>query len=152
MKYSIIIITYNRDDILEETLSHLYKVIGENLDECEVVFVDNNADKIDRSGYLKAFPHAQYIPMDYNGGVTGGRNAGIKQSRGEYLIFIDDDAFLHSKKNPLDLIAEAFKEHPRVKILAHKSINYYTGKIDRNEFPHPDKSRDSDQTFRPIDI
>lgn len=109
--------------------------------------VDNNVDGIDRSGYITRFMNYQYVLPSENKGVTGGRNAGIKQAKGEYLLFLDDDAFLYPE-NALGLIEEAFEEHPRVKILAHKSINYYTKKIDRNEFPHPDKTRDPDQPFK----
>lgn len=147
IKYSIIVLTYRRDDVLAEMFQHLSSTITKNIDNCEVILVDNNQDSFDRSIYLKNFNHSQYIKTDKNKGVAGGRNEGIRNAKGDYLLFIDDDAFIYPV-NCLDLIVEAFNKFPEVKILAHKSINYYTSTIGKWEFPHPNKNLDPDMEFK----
>lgn len=147
MKFSIIILTYKRDDILYDQFNHLLEIVKNNENNCEVILVDNNADGIDRSKYLNNFNHSQYKQMSTNTGVAGGRNMGINSSRGEFLIFFDDDAFVYPI-NCLDNIEKSFHDNPEVKILAFKSINYNTKKIDRAEFPHPNKNRNPDISFK----
>ena len=56
IKYSIINIILYRDDILKDAFGNLNKTVAEIPDECEVGVVDNNADQVDCSVSLKAFP------------------------------------------------------------------------------------------------
>jgi GT2 family glycosyltransferase len=154
MEFSIILLTYKRDDILQEQFDHLLNVVNETNNDCEVILIDNNADGKDRSSYLNNFKYSQYKQLSQNEGVAGGRNEGILSAKGDYLVFIDDDAFIYPN-NCLELIKNNFLNDPKVKIQAFKSINFNTKKMDRVEFPHPDKNKDADipfKTFRFIGV
>ena len=61
MKFSIILLTFNRDDILDEQFNHLSKVVTSYKGKCEVILVDNNTDGKDRSKYIKQFNQSQYL-------------------------------------------------------------------------------------------
>ena len=153
MMFSIIILTFCRDEALQENLLALASMI-EARDDAEVVLIDNNEDTIDRAAFLQPFSNAVYYKPGVNRGVSGGRNDGISKASGKILVFLDDDAFI-SPANFLDEIGRLFEEEPSVGILAFRSTNYYTRQIDRMEFPHTDKSRDPCipfKTFRYIGV
>ena len=76
--------------------------------------------------------------MSENLGVSGGRNFLLKKAKGDVIIEIDDDALL-VEKDSISKVVNYFNENPKVGIQAFKSINYYTEKMDRNEFPFRNK-------------
>lgn len=95
MLFSICIITYNRPDetlALLRCLMHLnkrYELLN------EVILINNNSDK-DYTAVTK-FIQTEDLPILYvenqvNNGVAKSRNQAANLSKGEYLIFIDDDA------------------------------------------------------------
>jgi GT2 family glycosyltransferase len=144
-RYSLIIISFKRDDVLKENLEYLSGMVGHR-DDCELVLIDNNEDSTDRAPYLESFRKALYYKPGKNRGVSGGRNDGISRAKGAILIFIDDDAFIQPADFP-DLVGQAFEADPRLGAIAFKSINFYTGKIEPAEFPHTDKRRDPNKRF-----
>jgi GT2 family glycosyltransferase len=115
--------------------------------DAQVILVDNNEDAIDRSAFLTGFRNPICYKPGVNRGVSGGRNDGIAKADADYLIFLDDDAFI-SPPDFLDQIARLFQEEPLTGILAFQSTNFYTRSIDRAEFPHTDKKRDPEQPFK----
>lgn len=143
---SVIVITFQRDDAVLENLAHLTELIGSQQD-CEMVLVDNNPDDVDRSHFIENFARPVYVKCGENRGVSGGRNAGIRAATGNFLIFVDDDAFVHPA-NFLELFQNAFAENPKLGIVAVKSINFYSQKVQPHEFPHTDKSLPKDETFK----
>jgi len=97
---SVIICTYNRSNYLYKTLES----IAENkisVDEYEILLVDNNStdDTVAISDrFHKEFPHIRYIYVkEEKQGLSHARNRGIQESRGDVLVFIDDDARMHSE-------------------------------------------------------
>jgi GT2 family glycosyltransferase len=153
VRYSIVIITFRRDDALQENLAELSGLIGARQDT-ETVLVDNNEDEIDRAVFLGGFANKVYYKPGVNRGVTGGRNDGIEHASGIILVFLDDDASITSP-NFLGDIDRIFSADPQLGILAFRSTNFYTRKMDRLEFPHTDKSRDPAlpfKTFRYIGV
>lgn len=145
IRHSIIIITYRRDDCLQEALAILKGMVGARPD-VELVLVDNNADGADRAPMLSGFRNSVYVDAGTNLGVAGGRNLGIQAAHGAFLTFLDDDALVQESCF-LDIAEEHFRTDKILGIIAAKSVNFYTGKIDRREFPHTDKARDPDQPF-----
>ncbi len=93
MEVSIIIPTYNRDSILEYTLSSLVdQDIGR--DRYEVIVVDDGST--DRTKEVAAsfdvkLNISYYFQEHIGNRVTLARNAGIARAKGEYLIFLDTD-------------------------------------------------------------
>lgn len=146
VRFSIVILTFCRDDALQENLTELASMVGTRGDT-EIVLVDNNEDDLDRASFLREFRNAICHKPGVNRGVSGGRNDGIQRASGGILVFLDDDAFI-SPTNFLDEIGRLFGEEPNVGILAFRSTNYYTRRIDRIEFPHTDKKRDPDRPFK----
>jgi GT2 family glycosyltransferase len=138
LKFSIIVVTFQRDAVLEQALAALATIM-DGRDDAEIVLIDNNVDAVDRFGTLKAFGRVTYRKMGENCGVAGGRNTGIRSAKGEILVFFDDDAIVDTR-DALDIVGRAFADDAVVGILAFKSCDK-DGRILRAEFPHWDKTR-----------
>lgn len=123
---SVIVCTYNREIYLPRTLAHLAKQTAEK-SLYEVLIIDNNSQ--DHTAqiaqeYIAQNPdvNAKYF-LELNQGHTYARNRGIKESRGNILTFIDDDAFVDVDfiKN----IHHYFDQHLEVKAIGGKIIPIY---------------------------
>lgn len=143
---SCIIITRNRKKDLEECI---YSILEQDYDPFEIIIIDNNSEDgtgdIFHGEFLMA-KKIQYIRLNENKGVAGGRNEGIKLAKGDICIFIDDDA-IFSSCDSFNKVVEEFERNSGLGILAFKSCNYYTKQLHRYEFPHIDKTIDPDKRF-----
>jgi glycosyltransferase involved in cell wall biosynthesis len=94
MKISVIICTHNpREDYLRRTLEAMEKQSLPK-DQWELLLIDNSsaeqlADKWDLSWH----PHSRHV-REAQLGLTPARLRGISESRGELLVFVDDDNVL----------------------------------------------------------
>ena len=92
---SIIIPCYNVEDFLPCTLNSLSQL---NCDEeCEYIFVNDGSTDSTLS-MIKTFVqnHQQAIVIDQsNQGVSAARNAALQIAKGEYVLYLDGDDFLH---------------------------------------------------------
>jgi glycosyltransferase involved in cell wall biosynthesis len=98
-KYSIIIPTYNRPELLNEFLESL--VIQDfNPQDFEILIIDNNSayDVKEQLEEFKAkYPDFSFIKYikESKSGLTHAWNRGVEESNGELLVFLDDDVTLH---------------------------------------------------------
>jgi len=95
VKLSIIVCTYNRDAYILKTLSNL-KNQSINNENYEVIIINNNStdttEKICKNFITELnFINFYYFNEDKQG-LSFARNRGIKESNGELIAFIDDDA------------------------------------------------------------
>jgi glycosyltransferase involved in cell wall biosynthesis len=92
--YSVIICTHNpKPDYLRRTLESLK---GQTLpvESWELLLVDNaSKEPLAKSWDLSWHPHARHVREDEIG-LTPARLCGIREGRGELLVFIDDDNVL----------------------------------------------------------
>jgi GT2 family glycosyltransferase len=126
MKFSVIILTYNR---VYDTLELLGSLDKQNYEDFEIILVDNNSTDDTVHRVEEKFPKIKCIGLQHNTGVPGGRNIGIKNALGKFLVFVDNDAEVGS--NFLQDIESTFNSESRAGALAFKIINYYTRKIDK---------------------
>ena len=86
---SVIVITYNRKELLKETI---YSILNQTLEDFELIVVDNFSD-------YNFFLHIDSLNDDRikpfqnqnNGIIAVNRNFGINNAKGEYIAFCDDD-------------------------------------------------------------
>ena len=95
MKFSLIVPTYQVEAYLGECLE---SCVNQDLrtDEYEIVVVNDGST--DRSAdiaadYAARYPHVRVINQ-VNTGISGARNTGIREAKGEYLWMIDSDDYL----------------------------------------------------------
>lgn len=97
IEISIIICTYNRDKYIYQTLEHIARNHFPP-GRFEIVLVNNNSTDHTESECLrfqKAYPSLTFrYFMELKQGLSHARNRGIRESQGETLVFLDDDAFV----------------------------------------------------------
>lgn len=123
---SIIIATYNRAALLKETLESLLDVEHSGL-AYEIIVVDNNSNDNTAEVVNKYSEKNSNIKLvkEIRQGLSFARNKGIDVSKGDILIFLDDD--VEVAEGWLKAIIEPFKE-PDVwcvggRVVPHGDIN-----------------------------
>ncbi|WP_235299346.1 glycosyltransferase family 2 protein [Portibacter marinus] len=94
-KYSIIVCTRNRSEILEICLNELYQYYPDKQSDFEILVIDNGSVDNTRS----VIDHFNQIKYYFEGtvGLSAARNRGIKEANSEWIIFLDDDCKIDSK-------------------------------------------------------
>ena len=116
--FSIIILTYNRRELLNRLLCSIEEIPWPSL---ETIVVDNYSTDGTQDMFPALFPNVSYIRMDRNMGI-GARNSGMKAAHGEFLITLDDDILGISAKD-LIILQEIFTVRPNVGVVNFKVIN-----------------------------
>jgi glucosyl-dolichyl phosphate glucuronosyltransferase len=91
---TVIVCTYNRCKMLEKALDSLVASALPTSFEWEVVVVDNNSSDQTRDvveGFSQRYPGRFRYVFEPRQGVSYARNAGVRESRGDVLAFMDDD-------------------------------------------------------------
>jgi|GEM_PF-549931 hypothetical protein len=102
---SVVIVTRNRNKDLKECVSSYLKSTYKNL---EIIIVDNAS----RPPVFTLFPKISKVKLvtsEFNLGAAGGRNKGLEVSRGDYILFTDDDAV--ADKEMISYLVDVFKTH-----------------------------------------
>jgi hypothetical protein len=87
-KVSALVVSYNRRDLLRRALEALER--SEARETIEIVVVDNGST--DGSQDLEVvFPHARFIRIPRNFGLTKALNLGVRGSEAEYVFFLHED-------------------------------------------------------------
>ena len=110
---SIIICTYNREKYIRPLLESIAKNEYPTTDY-EIVLVDNNCTD-NTQGVCEHFAAAhkevafRYV-IEPEQGLSAARNKGIKEAKGDIIIYVDDDALVDS--DYIRIYAEHFAVHP----------------------------------------
>lgn len=91
-KLSIILVSYNTQQLIEDCLNSLIKHI--DISEIELIVVDNNSsDKtVDMIG--EKFTNVMLIKNDQNLGFSKANNIGINHSKGEHILLLNTDTII----------------------------------------------------------
>lgn len=127
---SIIICTYNRDKYIYQTLE---KIAQNNFptNGYEIVLINNKST--DKTAAECDRFHQNYPSVDYhyfvesNQGLSYARNRGIIESTGDFLVFLDDDAFVD--KDYLQNLLHYLEQYPDTKAFGGKIDPFYESGI-----------------------
>lgn len=92
---SVVICTYNNAASLTVTLTQILRQDINDLFPIEILIVDNNSSdntKQEVESFIKSYTGKAYYFREDNQGLSFARNRGIRESRGIYILFTDDDA------------------------------------------------------------
>lgn len=112
---SVILCTYNR----EKYIYNVLKSLASNTlpsDRYEIVLVDNNCTdnthgECDR--FVQDYPEVNFkYFVEKSQGLSHARNRGIKESSGDLLVYVDDDALVNTAY--LQTYADFFERHPEI--------------------------------------
>ena len=85
---SVIISTYNRTDFLKLTLQ---SVLNQTIQDFEIIVVDDGTPDDENMFLCQTFEKVKYIKIENSGGPAKPRNVGIREAKGKYIAFVDDD-------------------------------------------------------------
>ena len=128
---SVIICTYNREKYIFRVLESLAKN-DYPYSEYEIVLIDNNctdgtAAELER--FKASYPEVSFrYFLEPSQGLSYARNRGIRESKGEILVYVDDDAFVDAKY--LANYAELFNRRPDIDAAGGPIIPYYESGIE----------------------
>lgn len=122
---SVIIPCYNQGQFLSEALESL---LAQTYTDWECTIVDDGS--IDHSGeialqFCSKDNRFRYLRQG-NKGVSAARNAGFRQSQGEFIQFLDGDDYLLPEKFATQM--QILKEHPETDIVYCSYTHYYVEK------------------------
>ncbi len=99
-KVSVIIPVYNSSKYISKCCRSLF---GQSLDSLQFIFVDDGSKdgsldcvKNILSNYPKRINQVSFIILDRNSGVGTARQAGLKDAKGEYIIYCDSDDWVEA--------------------------------------------------------
>lgn len=121
---SIVTINYNTTPVTRDLLRSLRTVSYPSL---EIIVVDNaSADKSCRS--LKdEFPEINLIESGKNLGFSGGNNLGIRASRGDYVLLVNND--VEVTPGFLEPMLAVFRQDPTAGMVSPKIVYYNRGEL-----------------------
>jgi GT2 family glycosyltransferase len=88
---TFIISTFNRRDVLMETVDHIGRC-GLKEEEHEVIVVDNASTDGTSQAVREKYPMIHLLQQGFNGGPVS-KNVAIRSARGRYVVFLDDDSY-----------------------------------------------------------
>ena len=117
-RLSIIIVNYNGREHLENCLDSL--AAHPATTPHEIIVVDNAS----RDGSVQALQHRagiRVVALDENVGFSRGNNAGIRASRGELLLLLNNDTLVPS--GALDALIARLDAHPKVGVAGPRLVD-----------------------------
>lgn len=135
---SVIIPTFNYAKFLPRAIK---SVLEQSYPEIEIIIIDDGSTD-NTVAVIPTHPAVKYIHQ-HNKGLPAARNAGIDQSTGAYLVFLDADDWL--EKDGLFLNFNVIKHHPDIAFVSgsYKFLRAITGdleniaaQVDDNHYAH----------------
>ena len=122
MKLSIVVCTYGRYDIIDETIDSILSSASNIKCPLELLVVDNNPPESKKK--IRIVKSAQIKVVDeYKTGLSNARNKGVTEASGDVILFNDDD--IYATEGYLNYYYEFFKTHPRVDVAGGKTVPHY---------------------------
>lgn len=118
-RFSIIIVHRNGAAMLLKALAALLPATDPARDE--IFVVDNGSDDDSADQVTHHYPDVQLLRNPCNNGFARANNQAIARARGEYLLLLNNDAFL--APDTLARFETVFRAHPRAAVLAGQLLD-----------------------------
>ncbi len=109
MKLSVVIVSYNVRDYLENCLQSVSRAL-EGI-EGEVFVVDNHSDDDSVETVRTQYPWVRLIENQENMGFSRANNIAIREARGEYVLLLNPDTIV--EEATLREVLRFMEEHPK---------------------------------------
>lgn len=116
--FSLITLSYQSASYIKPCLNALTA-----LGDVEIILADNGSTDLDVEALRKAYPKVKILPFGVNLGFAAGNNRAVRHTSGEWLGFINPDAF--ADDGWLDAMRAAIAAHPDVAIFTSLQIDAY---------------------------
>jgi GT2 family glycosyltransferase len=119
---SVVVLSFNRK---EETLRCLAAVAKQTYAHLELVVLDNGSSDGSADAVAIAFPQATLFRMPKNYGDWQGRDIAAWNCRGDYLLFLDNDA--EPQPDTIAKLVERMEAEPELAVVEAKVMDPETG-------------------------
>lgn len=119
MKVSVVIPNYNGKKFIKKCIDSLE---NQSYTDFETIFVDNGSLDGSRSYMKNNYPQIKFIPLDKNYGFSTAVNVGIKESKGEYVVLLNNDTQV--QKDWLKTLVACIEKDPQIFSCSSKMIRY----------------------------
>ncbi|MVN90731.1 glycosyltransferase family 2 protein [Mucilaginibacter aquatilis] len=117
---SIITVNYNQSYITEQLLASI--AANNNYPAIEIIVVDNASKDNPVPAWIPQYPDVSFIRSEVNLGFAGGNNLGIKQAKGDYLFFVNNDT--EFTPGLVETLVKLLDEQPQIGMVSPK-IRYF---------------------------
>jgi GT2 family glycosyltransferase len=118
--FSVVILNWNGRHLLEECLESVKR---QSFRDFETIVVDNGSEDGSQAWLMECWGgEVAVIALPKNVGFAGGNNAGIRASRGRFVVLLNNDAVVDS--GWLDALRAAVARHPDAGMFTPKILNY----------------------------
>lgn len=128
---TVIIPTYKRADNIKKSID---SVLNQTYQDFEIIVVDdNNANtkyRIDMINIMQQYENnekVKYIKHEKNKNGAAARNTGIKEAKGEYITFLDDDDYF--MPNRLEILVDTLEKEKEYNGAYTATVLVKNGKI-----------------------
>lgn len=121
---SIVTINYEHPEVTCALLESLQHITYPNV---EVIVVDNASVKDDPAIISQKYPKVVFIQSKENLGFAGGNNLGIRQSKGEYILLLNNDTEV--APGFIEPLLEKLQSDPQIGAVSPKIRFFYTPEI-----------------------
>jgi GT2 family glycosyltransferase len=132
---SVVIVNFNTKDLLERCLIALQEQEGVEL---QTIVVDNASTDGSRPMLREQFPDVELLELPENVGFARANNLAFERCRGQYVLLLNSDAFLH--RGALRELVAAAERHPSAGAVGPRLINP-DGSLQRSAWPFPQARR-----------
>ncbi len=145
---SIISVHFNHLAVTEEFIKSILKI---DYAPVEIFVVDNGSVDEPISPLVAKYPEIEFIISEQNLGFAGGNNLAIKEAKGDFLLFINNDTevepdFLEplvnhfSENDKLGMVCPLIKYFNTniIQYAGNSAINNFTGRSSRTGFKEED--------------
>lgn len=94
MEISVIVVTYDRRQLVLGCLATVDAALTAVDGECEIILVDNGSSDGTVAAVCDVHPAARIVALARNEGFAGGVAAGLEWARGEWIALVNNDAEL----------------------------------------------------------
>jgi len=103
---SVIMVNYKEPKLTLICLESIYKFTKDVV--FEIIVVDNNSEDNSEQIITESYPLVKWINSGFNAGTSIAYNIGVKQSKGEYILIINNDT--EFAENTLKITLDYYKE------------------------------------------
>jgi GT2 family glycosyltransferase len=116
---SIVIVNYNAREHLVNCLQSLVR--DRPVTDHEVIVVDNGSNDHSAESISTRFPWVKMVKLPENVGFAAGNNAGIRASRGDLLLLLNNDTVVPA--GAIDSLVRALGEHPESAVAGPRLVD-----------------------------
>ncbi len=138
---SVVTVSYNTRETTLRCLRELEHELAHLDGESEVFVVDNDSKDGSVEAISREFPAAHLLPLETNEGFGPANNRAFAQARGEFLLLLNSDAFVHEGSIKTLIQFLRAPENARVAGVGPKLLNE-DGSLQAScwKFPSPGRS------------